>query len=54
MLLVSAAALVSGDGAVFFDLGGAFVTGFTGLGEKMSSLKQQRCSYFFGLKILIK
>lgn len=41
MLLESAAVLVSWDGGVFFDLDGAFATGFTVLGEKMSSLKNR-------------
>lgn len=33
----AAAALVSWDGGVFFDFCGTFATGFTVLGEKMSS-----------------
>lgn len=45
----SIVALMSWDGGVFFDFGGTFVTGFTVLGEKMSSLKEKRSD-----KILIK
>lgn len=41
MLLESAAVLVSWDSGVFFALWGALVTGFTVLGEKMSSLKNR-------------
>lgn len=45
MLFESSAVLVPCDGRVFFDLWGAFDTGFTVLGEKMSSLKKQRCGH---------
>ena len=38
----SVVALVSWDGVVFFDFEGGLVTGFTVLGEKMSSLKEER------------
>lgn len=39
MLLDSVAGLVSWDGGVFFDFGGAFAAGLTVPGEKMSSSK---------------
>lgn len=47
MLFESAAVLVPCGGGGFFDFWGAFVTGFTVLGEKMSSLKNGEVDTLF-------
>lgn len=54
MLLESAAVLFSWKTGVFFDLWGVFMTGFTVLGAKMSSLKNREMDIIFGKKCQLK